>query len=184
MQLRFGIAALIVAAVLGAGLVAAQPPDCLVRPCVYVPVVHDAPGGQVTPSATPTIGPIPSPGNGCDQHAPTPAEGLQAWMTATNPPPRTYTSLCARLIVGSRLVSGAPIQAVLHRAAHDEVVESSPGQDWSVTRIVIFSGDDNPGVVAIDVAARYLDRTYLAQTSFVSAPHITDTPEPTNTPTP
>lgn len=52
-----------------------------------------------------------------------------------------------------------------------------------VTDFPVSGSDPNPGLVAVDVAVRYLERTYLAHTSFVSAPVVTDTPRPTNTPT-
>lgn len=177
MRLRLAIAITAAALLLAVGLSLAQAPDCVGNGCTFTPMMQQA--GSVT--ATATIGATPISSD-CNATAPAPREGAQAWMTRRNPPPRAYTTLCVRLVVNSRFVANPRVHAVLHRATYDEVI----GQNsWGtfVREIGIPSSDPNPGPVVVDVAVEYLNRTYLAQTSFVSAPIVTDTPAPTSTPT-
>lgn len=193
---------LIVAGALALALWAAtsDAADCTVEQCIYVPDIQSSGGAQVTATGTQVqqqvIGPTPLAYNGCERNQPAPAEGAQAWMSEPNPAPRTQTQLCVRLVVNGRFVLGFPVSVVIHGTTRDVAIwhaDESGGQQYGVAEFPLSSFDYDRAagdLIPIDVAARYLDRTYLAQTGFVAASEITDTPTPTptftptNTPTP
>src|SRR4051812_21706740 len=63
--------------------------------------------GTPPPAPTPTPLPAaaPAPSGACNQDAPVPVEGAQAWMTVASPVRRSDTTLCARLIVSGKPVA-------------------------------------------------------------------------------
>lgn len=183
--------------VAGLGLAIVQAQDCEVSDCTYLPAVAKdlSPAQEEATAIPPTpAGPTPIGSNGCEVNPPPPAEGLQAWMSDPNPPPRKQIFVCLRLAVNGRFVTGIDVQAIVHGATTDETYHGrylgSGGMQPGVQEVQLWpAGWNMPagGVITVDVAATYLDRIYLAQTSFIAAPEVTDTPTvtptPTNTPT-
>lgn len=170
----------IIALVLAAGL-AAQAAGCRGEHCAYLAAMPvDAP-----PAPTPAG---PTPGgliNGCEIAPPDPAEGLQVWWGNYSPIGYQYSRmLCYRLAVNGRyVVYQLEGTAVVHRSVVDEVYYLQSNQSQPISFI---AQDDVVGdEIFVDVAVPYLDRVYVARTSFIARqPPPTLTPEPTITNTP
>jgi hypothetical protein len=116
------------------------------------------PAPAAPPSASPTPAPPPPPPHvsgpkpPCDQSAPAPEEGPQAWMTAVNPTRSSDTTLCARLIVGGQAVAGAQVSAVAHYKTTDTALGPSTTGGDGVAAITFNVGGPTPGyTVQVDV---------------------------------
>jgi len=155
MRFRIGFIAafvtlLIGSAALASGLAAV---DCSASTCVYLPIVRSEPTPTAIPTATPTEQPsIPTPDSPCDQNAPAPAEGAQAWMTVPSPARFSNTTVCARLIQNGQVVSGAPMSAVAHYKTKDTDLGGATSGADGVGHITFSIGGASAGfTVVVDV---------------------------------
>lgn len=186
------LAILVVAAALL--VVSAQAPACVAgQHCLYVPNVQ-AVGPAETPVPAPTatvapppiVGVIPLGTNGCELNALTPVEGAQTWIVTRPQGPFITQLLCVRQVVQGRFFYNFTAHAILHGQTQDWAFDSVNG-NTGVAMVYLNGPDITPGdVVQIDVAVPYLDRVYLAHTSYVVAaqPTLTPTLTATNTPVP
>ncbi|MDQ2995435.1 MAG: hypothetical protein M3R61_00035 [Chloroflexota bacterium] len=158
MRFRIGIVAAFIALIAASAAFASAPAaaDCAVQRCVYVPLIRSA--IQPTAMPTPTLVPptqqpgIPTPAAPCDQNAPAPAEGAQAWMTVPNPARFSSTTVCARLIQNGQVVVGAPMAAVAHYKSKDTDLGSATAGADGVGRITFNIGGASAGyTVVVDV---------------------------------
>lgn len=203
-RLPLAAALAVVVSVLAVGL-AARAQGCEAESCMYLPAVQQGEGStvqavqtEIAPTVTqtptempPPSGPTPAANYGCNNNAPLPANGVQAWINDPNAPPSALVAVCVRLAVNGRYVYGYPASAVVHWASRD-VVLVYPGSTASVPGVTGFLVNPyDPDVlpdstVGVDVAVTYLDRTYLTHTGFrpwATSGAVTSTPSPTNTPT-
>lgn len=185
----------------------AQAQQCTAQDCIYLPAAQQGIGqtplavepGTATQEAQnadetatslaqiapPIIGTVPVGTNGCELAAPAPIEGAQAWVT--NPAPFNLPYVCVRLVVQGRFLYNFTAQLIVHGNVQDfELVAGDNSQGQGVARAylggIAITSDSTPGsVVPIDVAVTYLNRVYLAHTSFTAPPESTATP--TITPT-
>jgi hypothetical protein len=129
---------------------------------------------SVPPTATPTDTPyppteppIPPPAAPCNLNAPAPAEGAQAWMTVTDPPRFSMTTLCVRLILNGQVIPGATVSGVAHyKTTNTNLGPATSGAD-GVGHITFSIGGAAAGyTVVVDAKAVFGGQTYTAQTSF------------------
>jgi hypothetical protein len=167
--LRVALIAVFVTALLaGLGFVAAQIPDCTTSQCLYLPLITKP---QNTPMPLPTemptlVPPTPTlapPQGICLQNAPAPIEGAQAWMTVPIPARYSNTTLCVRLIVGNRIVSGATASGVAHYRTKDTALGPATTGDDGIAQMTFNIGGATSGyTVVVDAIVN----GYHAQTSF------------------
>lgn len=146
----------------------------IVPPPTATPVPTNTPAPKATPTPVPTDTPVPptkepgapTPDAPCDQNAPAPANGAQAWMTVSSPARFSMTTLCVRLISNGQVVSGASASGVAHyKTTNTSLGPSTTGSD-GVAHMTFSVGGASAGfTVVVDAAVG--ERT--AQTSFT--PH-------------
>lgn len=114
-----------------------------------------------TPTPTQIVVTLPSPP--CDQNAPTPQEGAQAWMTITDPSRFSNTTLCARLIIGGKLISGATVTGVAHyKTTNTNLGPATTGADGVGHITFSIGGATSNYTVIVDATVN----GHTAQTSF------------------
>lgn len=155
MKLRFVLIAAIVT-LLVAGVALASGPsavDCAAS-CTYLPLIRAQQPPTATPTPIPTEQPsIPTPQPPCDQNAPAPAEGAQAWMTVQNPARFSNTSVCARLIQGGQVITGATMSATAHYKSKDTNLGATTSGADGVGHLTFNIGGASAGyTVVVDVA--------------------------------
>lgn len=180
-ELRVTLALIVAVLIVGAPLIFARPASVpsnynylamvfhIVPPPTATPTATSAPTGVPTAVPTPTRVPptpqpgVPQPAAPCDQNAPAPSEGAQAWMTITNPARFSMTTLCVRLIVNGQIVSGATAHGVAHyKTTTTDLGTSATGSD-GVGHMTFSIGGASANytvVVNADVSG------HTAQTSF------------------
>lgn len=198
---RLALVAVALTLVLIAG-VRAQ--DCTGQSCIYLPGVQvgpsplpadqaattDADGTATSVALTatstphPIVGTVPVGSGGCELNAPAPVEGAQAWVNTRTVNGFFLQTLCVRLVVQGRFYYNFTAHTVIYGRTQDWAFDTTNNAD-GVERLDIGAPDTVPGsTVRIDVAVPYLDRVYLAHTSFVVPTQPTLTPTITLTPTP
>lgn len=160
---------------IGVSAVAARGPtiiDCTVEPCsMYVPLLAKPAEPTATPTITPiptatpkptaqptattaptaTLPPLPAPAAPCDQNAPAPAEGAQAWMTITSPARFSNTTLCVRLIIGGQVVSGQTAHGVAHyKTTNTDLGTATTGNDGVAHMTFSIGGASSGFTVGVD----------------------------------
>ena len=146
--LRTSLLIAILSLVLGVPLIFAAPSD---QPATFLPLVLSAPPTPTrTPAPTPTQQPsAPTPEAPCDQNAPAPAEGTQAWMTVQNPARFSKTTVCVRLIQAGQIVPGAPMNATAHyRTTTTNLGSAAAGAD-GVAHITFSIGSATSGYMVV-----------------------------------
>jgi hypothetical protein len=161
MRLRLGLIAAIVTLLIASAALASGSAavDCSTGVCTYLPIVRAeipptaAPTATATATATPTEQPsIPAPEAPCDQNAPAPAEGAQAWMTVPNPSRFSFTTVCARRIQGGQVVTGAAMTAVAHYKSKDTDLGATTSGADGVGHLTFNIGGATVGyTVVVDV---------------------------------
>ena len=122
---------------------------------------------QPPPPPPPSSGGVPSPNPPCNQNAPVPAEGAQAWVTVPNPARRSITTLCVRLIIGGNVVVGAQASGVAHYKTTDTAYGPQPAGSDGVAALQINVGGPTPGyTVEVDVTVSANGQTHRTQTNF------------------
>lgn len=196
MQRRFFIVAGALALILIVAQQLALAQNCTTQSCIYLPAQQMG-AGQSAPTQDPTgtatayaqtetpppiVGTVPLGTNGCELAAPAPVEGAQAWVVSVPQGIFTRQQLCVRLVVQGRFFYNFTAHVVLHTRTQDWAFDTTNGAT-GVGQLVLSAPDVLAGdTVQVDAAVPYLDRTYLAHTSYVAAFQPTITP--TNTPIP
>ncbi len=116
-----------------------------------------------------TVSNIPQPTGNCANNAPTPAEGVQAWIPDTNTAPGSKVRVCTRLIIGGEVIRGAEARGVVHFEAHDEWIgpENTSHEDGIAS--IQFDVDDNVDpdyTIRVNTEVIYNDKSYFAETRF------------------
>lgn len=155
MRLRAGLIATIVTLLIASAALGSSPAavDCASNPCTYLPLIRaeQAPTAEPTPTATQQPS-IPAPLTPCDQNAPTPLDGAQAWMTVPNPSRFSNTTVCARLIQSGQVVTGAAMHAVAHYKSKDtDLGVTTSGADGVGHRTFNIGGASAGYTVVVDV---------------------------------
>lgn len=134
--------------------------------------VAPAEPSPVPPPPAPPVPPAPSvafPSAPCNTNVPNPVEGIQVWMTDSNPLRETDAVACVRLIVNGVAVNGAP--AMAYRYLGDErrpSIPQSTGLD-GVASFIFYIGELGEGQrVPVEATATYRGITYVAYTEFVA----------------
>lgn len=132
-----------------------------------------APPGQEppTPVPAPTAVPVPSvpaPSVPCNRNVPTPAEGIQVWMTDPNPSRDTDAVACVRLIIGGQAANGANVMAYRYLGEERRPsIPQSTGLD-GVASFIFYIAETNAGQpIPVEAIATYRGITYGATTVFV-----------------
>jgi hypothetical protein len=115
---------------------------------------------------------IPKPQGNCVANVPAPAEGPQAWMTA--PQPSTvgqFDSVCARLILGGKIVKNAEVRAMINFFEHAQSYGPVRTGADGVAEIGFNIGDERQSrrhqTVLVNVTITAPDgQNYRTQTSF------------------
>jgi len=142
-------------------------------------LAEKGPGGSGAPEGLPGI---PAPAGACAQNEIPSAEGAQAWVTVPVPTaPGSENVICARLIVGGVVVSGAEVRAEAHFSdVKFKYGPSTTGADGVAQLPFNINKAKNRYVVEIDVTFVGPDGTkYSATTNFRPRYSIEEPPQPT-----
>jgi hypothetical protein len=114
------------------------------------------PFDEPPPVTGPALEGIPAPSGNCAANAPAPVEGAQAWVTNIQPAdPNQFNSVCARLIVGGRVVPGAQVRAHAYRPGKDADYGPATTDANGVAEIGFpIGGTQNHSVVFLDVSIK------------------------------
>lgn len=106
----------------------------------------------------------------CAENAPSPSEGLHAWMTNEDPEIGHTTRLCVQLVQDGRGVWGAEVRATLRYEEKDTDIGPETTNNNGVAELKFRVRDDEDEVdsrVWIDVEAFYGGNRHTTRTSFI-----------------
>jgi len=145
----------------------------------YVGAPSNAPSQSTAPPPAPAPGSpaqgqsvegIPAPIQECSNNAPSPTEGIQAWMekTAVEANKDDSNRLCTRLIIGGKVVAGLEARGVVHFDDGDVWIGPEKTREEDGVASIKFDVDKKEAGVTVKVNAEiiYNGQSYYAETAF------------------
>ncbi|NJN65786.1 MAG: hypothetical protein HC884_03265 [Chloroflexaceae bacterium] len=119
---------------------------------------------------TPEVPPATKATGECAENAPTPGEGLHAWMTNDDPQIGHTTRLCVQFVQDGKGVWGAEVRATLRYEETDSDIGPETTNSNGVAELKFRVRDDEDEVdsrVWVDVETLYGGNRYTTRTSFI-----------------